>query len=90
MYGTKGGLALYVIENNGKRMLVDASGMIMARNVIGKLKEFGLYPIHKILLTHSHFDHIHGVERLKKLMKDTKIDVLASDSFKILKTCEIF
>jgi len=38
-----------------------------------------LYPVHKIILTHSHFDHVQGVGKLKKLMQETKIEVLASE-----------
>ncbi len=75
----EGHLALYVIENDGVRMMIDAGEALMARKVVKKLKDLGIYPIHKILLTHSHFDHVHGVGKLKKLMKDTEIEVLASE-----------
>ena len=44
------------------------------------MKEFKIYPIHKIFLTHSHFDHVEGANELQKLMKDTKIEVLASEN----------
>ncbi|MHA1254069.1 MAG: MBL fold metallo-hydrolase [Promethearchaeota archaeon] len=74
-----GTLALYVIENNGMRMMIDGGIPITARKVANKMKEFGIFPIHKILLTHSHFDHIQGVEKMKKLMKNTEIEVLASE-----------
>jgi len=79
MYGMNGTLALYVIENNGMRMMIDGGIPITARKVANKMKEFGIFPIHKILLTHSHFDHIQGVEKMKKLMKNTEIEVLASE-----------
>ncbi len=79
MYGMNGTLALYVIENNGMRMMIDAGIPLTARKVANKMKEFGIFPIHKILLTHSHFDHIQGVEKIKKLMKNTEIEVLASE-----------
>ena len=79
MFGMNGTLALYVIENNGMRMMIDAGIPLMARKVANKMKEFGIFPIHKILLTHSHFDHIQGVEKMKKLMKNTEIEVLASE-----------
>jgi len=79
MYGMNGALAIYVIENNGMRMMIDAGIPLTARKVANKMKEFGIFPIHKILLTHSHFDHIQGVEKMKKLMKNTEIEVLASE-----------
>ncbi|MFX1340424.1 MAG: MBL fold metallo-hydrolase [Promethearchaeota archaeon] len=74
-----GQLALYVIENEGMRMLIDVGEELAARRIIKKLKDFGLYPIHRILLTHSHFDHVQAMGKLKKLMKETEIEVLASE-----------
>ncbi len=79
LYRMKGNLALYVVENEGMRIMIDAGEALAARKVVKKIKEQGLYPIHKILLTHSHFDHVQGVGKLKKLMKDIKIEVLASE-----------
>ena len=74
-----GQLSLYVIENKGERMMIDVGDDLAARKILKKLKNFGLYPIHKILLTHSHFDHVQGVEKLKDLMKESSIEVLASE-----------
>ena len=75
-----GQLSLYVIENKGMRLMIDAGEELAARKIVKKLKNFGLYPIHKILLTHSHFDHAQAVGKLKKLMKKTDIEVLASEN----------
>ena len=44
-----GQLSLYVVENNGIRMMIDAGEELAARKIVKKLKNFGLYPIHKIL-----------------------------------------
>ncbi|TFG14375.1 MAG: MBL fold metallo-hydrolase, partial [Promethearchaeota archaeon] len=74
-----GQLSLYVIENKGERMMIDVGDDLVTRKILKKLKNFGLYPIHKILLTHSHFDHVQGVEKLKSLMKENTIEVLASE-----------
>lgn len=74
-----GQLSLYVIENKGERILIDVGDDLVTRKIVKKLKNFGLYPIHKILLTHSHFDHVQGVEKLKSLMKESTIEVLASE-----------
>jgi len=79
LYKMKGNLGLYIVENDGLRMMIDAGEALAARKVVKKIKEFGLYPIHKILLTHSHFDHVQAIGKLKKLMKDTEIEVLASE-----------
>ncbi len=80
LFGEKGNLSIYIIENGGIRLMIDASEKVMVPKIIEKLKEFKIYPIHKIFLTHSHFDHIEGVHELQKLMKDTKIEVLASQN----------
>ena len=71
LFGAQGSVAVYAIENEGETMLIDTSFSLMARRIIFKLKEFDIYPAKKILLTHTHFDHIQGVKRLKRLMKDT-------------------
>jgi len=60
-------------------MMIDAGEELAARKIVKKLKDFGAYPIHKILLTHSHFDHVQAVGKLKKLMKEIDIEVLASE-----------
>lgn len=80
LFGGMGSLSVYVIENNGIRMMIDASEKVAVPKIIEKLKEFNIYPIHKILLTHSHFDHTDGVHEFQKLIKDTDIEVLASEN----------
>jgi len=80
LFRMKGTLSIFIIENDGMRMMVDTSPNLAARNIVKKLKEFDIFPIHKILLTHSHWDHMQSVGKLKKLMKETKIEVLASEN----------
>jgi glyoxylase-like metal-dependent hydrolase (beta-lactamase superfamily II) len=80
LLGDQGSLSLYVIENNGARILIDTSTADSAKSIIEKLKTYNIYPIHKILLTHSHWDHVAGVNELKALMTDVDIEVLASES----------
>ena len=69
-------LSLYVIENNDERLLIDTGSASGASNIFRKLKKFNLLPIHKLFLTHSHWDHTQGCERLKK--KNGEFEVLAS------------
>ncbi|MFX0048705.1 MAG: MBL fold metallo-hydrolase [Candidatus Hermodarchaeota archaeon] len=73
-------LSIYIIENNGMRLMIDVGETSKARTVIKKLKDFGLYPIHKIVLTHSHWDHAQGISKITKLMKDLDVEVLASEN----------
>jgi glyoxylase-like metal-dependent hydrolase (beta-lactamase superfamily II) len=80
LFGEKGSLSIYIIENNDIRMMIDASEKAAVHKIIEKLKEFKIYPIHKIFLTHSHFDHIDGVHEFQKLIKNIDIEVLASEN----------
>jgi len=73
-------LSIYVVENNGERLMIETGDALKARPNLKKLKDFGLYPIHKILLTHSHWDHAQGLSKLIKLMKDLEVEVLASEN----------
>jgi len=73
-------LSIYIIENEGMRLMIDVGDALKARPNIKKIKDFGLYPIHKIVLTHSHWDHAQGLTKLNKLMKDLDVEVLASEN----------
>jgi glyoxylase-like metal-dependent hydrolase (beta-lactamase superfamily II) len=80
LFGAPRSLALYVIENEGTRMLIDTSSADQAERIVKKLKTHQIYPIHKILLTHAHWDHSAGVNELKALMSEVDIEVLASEN----------
>ena len=71
-------LAVYVIENEGMRMMLDTGVPLESRKVVNKLKDYGLYPIQKLLLTHSHWDHVQAYSKLKKLLGD--FETLASEN----------
>jgi glyoxylase-like metal-dependent hydrolase (beta-lactamase superfamily II) len=73
-------LSIYIIENEGMRLMIDVGDALKARTNIKKLKDLGLYPIHKIVLTHSHWDHAQGLTKLIKLMKDLDVEILASEN----------
>jgi glyoxylase-like metal-dependent hydrolase (beta-lactamase superfamily II) len=59
-------MSIYVIENKESRMLIDTGSSIATGIIIRKLKELNLLPIHKLFLSHSHWDHTQGYQRLKK------------------------
>ncbi|MFX1315464.1 MAG: MBL fold metallo-hydrolase, partial [Promethearchaeota archaeon] len=80
LFGQERNLSIYIIENDDTRLMIDTSEKAMAPLIIEKLKKFKIYPIHKIFLTHSHFDHVDGVHELQKLMKTTNIEILASEN----------
>ena len=73
-------LSIYIIEHNGMRLMIDVGETLKVRKILKKLKDFGLYPIHKILLTHSHWDHVQGISKMSSSMKDLNIEVLASEN----------
>lgn len=77
LYRMKGNLAIYIIENKNMRVMIDTPSDLMARRFVKKIKEFGLLPIHKLLITHSHWDHTQGYDRLKK--KIGEFETLASE-----------
>ena len=73
-------LSIYIIEHNGMRLMIEVGEVLKARRIMKKLKDFGLHPIHKILLTHSHWDHAQGLSKLYSMMKDFNVEVLASEN----------
>jgi len=73
-------LSVYIIENNGMQLMIDTPSESYVRKFLKKLQEIGLYPIHKIILTHSHCDHISGAARVKKMIKDVDVEILASEN----------
>lgn len=73
-------LSIYIIENNGMRLMIDVGETLKVRTLIKKLKDFGLYPIHKVVITHSHWDHSQGLSKMYKSMKDLEVEILASEN----------
>ncbi|MHA1193254.1 MAG: MBL fold metallo-hydrolase [Promethearchaeota archaeon] len=76
----KGILSIYVIENDGMRMLIDTGEALAARRVVKKLKAMNLFPIHKILFTHAHWDHIQALPRILKQMEGEEVEIFAHEN----------
>ena len=53
LFGGKGNISIYIIENDDIRLMIDTSEKAATPKIIEKLKEFKIYPIHKIFLTHA-------------------------------------
>ncbi len=73
-------LSIYIIEHNGMRVMVDVGETLKVRKIIKKIKDLGLYPIDKIVLTHSHWDHAQGISKMINSMNECEIEVLASEN----------
>ncbi|TXT59792.1 MAG: putative metallo-hydrolase [Promethearchaeota archaeon] len=73
-------LSIYVIEHNDMRVMIDVGEHLKTRKIIKKLKNFGIFPINKIILTHSHWDHAQGLSKFYSMMKDFDIEILASEN----------
>ncbi len=71
-------LSIYIIEHGGMRLMIDVGETIKSRKIIKKIKDLGLYPIDKIILTHSHWDHAQGLSKLINSMKESEVEVLAA------------
>lgn len=76
----KGNMAIYVIENKSVRLMIDTGESLSIRKIVKKMKEFGIFPVQKLLITHSHFDHMQGVRRLRELQKEVELEVFASEN----------
>ncbi|MFX1504145.1 MAG: MBL fold metallo-hydrolase [Promethearchaeota archaeon] len=73
-------LSIYIIEHNGMRLMIDVGETLKSRKIVKKLKDLGQYPINKIVLSHSHWDHVQGISKIVSTMKDSEIEILASEN----------
>jgi glyoxylase-like metal-dependent hydrolase (beta-lactamase superfamily II) len=78
--GTQKFLSIYIIEHEGMRLMIDVGETLKSRKIIKKIKDFGLYPIDKIVISHSHWDHAQGIAKLINSMKDIEVEVLAAEN----------
>ncbi|TXT54682.1 MAG: putative metallo-hydrolase [Promethearchaeota archaeon] len=73
-------LALYVIQDGENNMMIDTGEALTARKIVKKLRAFNLYPLGKILFSHAHWDHIQAFHKIKRLIKETEIEILAHEN----------
>ena len=80
--GISRGYAVYLLKSKtGDTCLIDAGTKDSAPLIYNKLKELRAWPIERIIITHSHFDHTQGVEFLREKASETShsIEVMASE-----------
>ena len=68
-------LSIYIIENNGKRLMIDVGEALKSRKIVKKLKELNLYPVDIIVLTHSHWDHAQGIKKMHEAMNNPNLEI---------------
>jgi glyoxylase-like metal-dependent hydrolase (beta-lactamase superfamily II) len=73
-------LSIYIIENNGKRLMIDVGETLKTRKIVKKLKELNLFPVDIIVLTHSHWDHAQGIKKMHEAMNNPDLEIFASEN----------
>lgn len=69
----------YIVEEKESVTLIDAAIPRCANKIISVATKIGK-PIHRILITHGHNDHIGSLEELKKLLPEAKIYISERES----------
>ena len=75
IYNMKEQMALFVIENNGKTVLIDTGTSSEVDSLLNYLQKIGIDHLDYIFSTHVHVDHIGGVKRLSTQFPEAKIVV---------------
>ena len=74
--------AVYLLKSeDGGTCLIDAGTKDSAKVIHGKLKALDAWPVDRIILTHSHWDHTQGIEYLRGKARETgdSLRVFASE-----------
>ena len=78
-----GGTAAYLIKTEDRsNCLINPSTYSGAEYVYQNLKKIGAWPLQKILITHSHWDHTQGIFYLQEKIEEDnlpEIEILASE-----------
>ncbi|MFX0141616.1 MAG: MBL fold metallo-hydrolase, partial [Candidatus Hodarchaeota archaeon] len=75
LFGREGSMACYLVVGTKKKVLIDASSSSEARGIVKKLTALNLIP-DILILTHSHWDHSGGTNKIKKKLPE--IEIMAS------------
>jgi len=73
IYNMKEQMALFVVENNGKTVLIDTGTSSEVDSLLNYLQHIGIDHLDYIFSTHVHIDHIGGVKRLSTRFPEAKI-----------------
>ncbi len=72
LFAQKESMACYLVVGKNKKVLIDASGKMEAKTIIKKLNGLNLIP-DILILTHSHWDHAGGADRVLKAFPEMEI-----------------
>jgi glyoxylase-like metal-dependent hydrolase (beta-lactamase superfamily II) len=80
--GISGGYAVYLLKSkSGRTCLIDAGTKESARLIYERLKALDAWPLDRIIITHSHWDHTQGIGFLREKAAETgdTIEIMASE-----------
>ncbi len=74
--------AIYLVESDGKKCLIDGGTKTEARHILKQLEKFNAFPPDMIIITHSHWDHTQAIPRIRKkaAQMGKKVEVMASQT----------
>ncbi|MHA1379683.1 MAG: MBL fold metallo-hydrolase [Candidatus Helarchaeota archaeon] len=75
LFAQKESMACYLIVGTKKKVLIDASGKMEGKTVVKKLNKLSITP-DILILTHSHWDHSGGANKIKKAFP--ALEIMAS------------
>jgi len=70
----RNGYAAYLLQTeDGANCLIDAGARTGAESIYRKLKRLGAWPLQKLILTHSHWDHSQGIIYFREKVEEENI-----------------
>ncbi|MHA1267414.1 MAG: MBL fold metallo-hydrolase [Candidatus Helarchaeota archaeon] len=75
LFGGEHNMACFLVQGTKKKALVDASGKMEGKKIAKKLQNLNLIP-DLLILTHSHWDHAGGANKIRKQFPN--IEIMAS------------
>jgi len=80
--GISGGFAVYLLKSqSGGTCLIDAGTKDSAPLIYNELKALSAWPVDRLIITHSHWDHTQGIEFLREKASETgdTVEIMASE-----------